>query len=127
MLEKKNKLINKKCIYALKFQIVYRKNLCHNGLLFIILACNVYKKAFLDKDGKNNFLTPILMDETILRSGEFPFIAALGYKKNKDNSKLIDYRCGGTLITTEHILTAAHCVSNADNNVPVEVYQNLNY
>lgn len=44
--------------------------------------------------------------------GEFPFQAVLGYR-NGHNS--IDFRCGGSLIADDIVLTAAHCVSRTDD------------
>ncbi|XP_064537096.1 serine protease persephone isoform X2 [Drosophila montana] len=40
---------------------------------------------------------------------EFPFMAALGWRSNFDES--IYYRCGGSLISATFVLTAAHCIS----------------
>lgn len=51
--------------------------------------------------------------------GEFPFMVSLGYR-DKKKSNNVNYKCGGSLITTLYILTAAHCV-NANNQLPVEV------
>lgn len=39
---------------------------------------------------------------------EFPFLALLYYKSKKNNK--LRYKCGGTLINTKTIITAAHCV-----------------
>lgn len=44
--------------------------------------------------------------------GEFPFQAVLGYR-NGHNS--IEFRCGGSLIADDIVLTAAHCVSRTDD------------
>lgn len=40
--------------------------------------------------------------------GEFPFHVAIGYPSFPDN--ITEYRCGGSLIADDVILTVAHCV-----------------
>ncbi|CAD1468162.1 unnamed protein product, partial [Heterotrigona itama] len=53
------------------------------------------------------------------KRGEFPYVVALGYEEK--NLSSINYYCGGSLISVEHVLTAAHCVNNIYNKVPIEV------
>ncbi|KAJ3653953.1 hypothetical protein Zmor_013173 [Zophobas morio] len=64
--------------------------------------------------GFSNTTTPRIINGVPAKLGEFPWIVALGYR-NAKNPDLPRWLCGGSLITSRHILTAGHCVYNQSN------------
>lgn len=86
------------------------------GLRPADIACHQFENEIPVNDG----LVFHIFNGEEANQGEFPSMAALGYR-DKENKNTIIYNCGGSLISTLYVLTAAHCMININNQVPVEV------
>lgn len=67
----------------------------------IIDACQDFRKY------ATRYTTDYIIQGTAADLREYPHMAAIGYP-NDENT--IEYNCGGTLISDQWIVTAAHCV-----------------
>nr|QGW08835.1 trypsine [Sitobion avenae] len=69
------------------------------------------------KCGITNVTRSRIVGGTPAELGAWPWMAALGYQGSNRNNRALQWLCGGTLISSTHVLTAAHCVYN----VPVKL------
>ncbi|XP_046998531.1 CLIP domain-containing serine protease 14D-like [Schistocerca americana] len=75
-------------------------------------ACGIYKNQWSGPDD-------YILGGKMAGVGEFPHMAALGY--NLPDTEGLSWLCGGTLISDQFVLTAAHCCANRITGRPVSV------
>ena len=59
----------------------------------------------------------------VARLHAHPWIAALGYSEDGGE---VEYRCGGSLLTSRHVITAAHCLQqDTDSGEIVGIFDDI--
>ncbi|XP_043469136.1 serine protease snake-like isoform X2 [Leptopilina heterotoma] len=111
---RRNHLSNDHCSFNNQNEIVCCPVIHHNEIKPRIAdrACEEFEFAQKIKPNVH------IVNGFIASVDQFPFMVALGYESR---DKSINYRCGGSLISINFVLTAGHCVVNIANDKPVEI------
>ncbi|XP_043468493.1 chymotrypsin-2-like [Leptopilina heterotoma] len=70
-------------------------------LIFLVIGYLSISKAYVLE---SNFLEPRIINGTEAKKGEFPYLVSL------QSRYFNDHICGGSIISSRYVLTAAHCV-----------------
>lgn len=110
---RRNHLSNDHCSFDNRNEIVCCPEIIHNEIKQRIAerACEKFEYS------RKIEMTELIVNGYEASIDELPFMVALGYESR---DKSINYRCGGSLISINFVLTAGHCVVNIGNDKPVE-------
>lgn len=77
--------------------------------------CGFDEQKLLDVDcGKVSLVAGTLVGGSVALCGQWPYLAALTL------TATVQFFCGGSLITSKHVLTAAHCIHKRDGKLKAE-------
>lgn len=87
-------------------------------VLFLTLCAN---KVSSFTCGKSHYTSGLIIGGDKVNRGEFPFVAALFYIQHQK------FFCAGTLITAEHVVSAAHCFQQKSENIILQPHELVVY
>ncbi|XP_064097370.1 clotting factor G beta subunit-like isoform X1 [Macrobrachium nipponense] len=71
--------------------------------------CDAWRHYWRGADGECEVEHPLIIGGTTANLGEFPHMVLFG---RKFRSAVVNYNCGGTLVSPHFVVTAAHCLLN---------------
>jgi len=86
-----------------------------NGWEYDAIPVNMGELEYLNKQDCGVSRTSFVLGGHKAPKGSFPFIVS--FTQNVSHPKIWKTFCGGVMISSNHVLTAAHCFDNLDNSL----------
>ncbi|KYM93572.1 Serine protease easter [Cyphomyrmex costatus] len=91
--------------------------LTHNSAFSKVNVNNHPNWSLLRQNNCGNSNTDRIIGGKNASLGAYPWLARIGYSIPNDGA--LSYRCGGTIISRQYVVTAAHCVVNLPENFKI--------
>ncbi|KXJ71055.1 hypothetical protein RP20_CCG021573 [Aedes albopictus] len=90
--------------------------------VLLVLQLSLISASSYQCGTRKHGFVPLLYRGWKVEEGQWPWHVAIFYKQPQDSLK---YQCGGSLLSSKHILTAAHCTINRKTKfaLPVGIFE----